>query len=110
MNTRHFENSSARLWKDLYTAALFEADPAKIQQRIAEAEKALVLRARELFSAPGDNIEEQESLDDAMYALHALGNAYNFSTNATAWNVGGAPPGRTQPGRAGISARAEQAA
>jgi len=110
MNMRHFENSSARVWKDLYTAALFEADPSKIQQRIAEAEKALVLRARELFSAPGDNIEEQESLDDAMYALHALGSAYNFSTNATAWNVGSAPPGTAQTMRAGVLARAERAA
>jgi hypothetical protein len=32
------------------------------------------LRARELFHAAGDNIEEGEALDDAMYALHALQN------------------------------------
>ena len=47
---------------------------------------------------------------DAMYALHALGSAYNFSTNATAWNVGSAPPGTAQTMRAGVLARAERAA
>jgi hypothetical protein len=46
--------------------ALFEIE------RIAEAEKALALRARDLFNVAGDNISEGEALDDAMYALHAL--------------------------------------
>ena len=40
--------------------------------RIEQAETALVLRARELFHVAGDNVEEGEALDDAMYALHAL--------------------------------------
>jgi len=40
---------------------------------MAEAEKAVVLRARELFQAADDNGEEKEALEDAMYALHALG-------------------------------------
>ena len=39
---------------------------------IAEAERAVVLRARELFQVAGDNGEETEALDDVMYALHAL--------------------------------------
>jgi len=59
-------------WRDLYRAALLEVDCTRVAERIAEAEKALVVRARELFSAAGDNIEEEEMLDDAMYALHAL--------------------------------------
>jgi len=42
--------------------------------RIAEAERALVLRARELFHESGDNIEEAEALDNAMYSLNALRN------------------------------------
>jgi hypothetical protein len=29
-------------------------------------------RARELFQASGDNIPEEEALDDALYALRAL--------------------------------------
>lgn len=72
---RAVSQSEARIWRNLYTAALFESDHAKLPQRIAEAEAALVVRARELFNAPGDNIEEEEALDDAMYALHALRNA-----------------------------------
>jgi hypothetical protein len=61
-----------KTWRELYRAALLEIDRARIPERITEAEKALVIRARELFSAAGDNIEEAEMLDDAMYALHAL--------------------------------------
>lgn len=66
----------ARAWKSLYTAALFEVDSAKLPERIAEAEGALIVRARELFHAPGDNIEEEQALDDAMYALKALRSTY----------------------------------
>ncbi len=103
MSTRHFESQPARVWQNLYTAALFEADPAMIQQRITEAENALVLRARELFSAPGDNIEEQECLDDAMYALHALGHAYGFLTGYTARSGRVGSLGTAQPMRAEVS-------
>jgi len=46
---------------------------SKLPERMAEAEKAVVLRARELFQAADDNGEEKEALEDAMYALHALG-------------------------------------
>ncbi|MFY9676345.1 MAG: hypothetical protein WCB53_15945 [Terriglobales bacterium] len=65
-----------RAWRSLYNAALFEVDGSKLPERIAQAEAALVLRARELFYAAGDNIEEEEALDDAMYALRALRNTY----------------------------------
>jgi hypothetical protein len=66
----------ARPWRRFYTAALFEVDSVKLPERIAEAEAALILRARELFHASGDNIEEEEAVDDAMYALRALRNTY----------------------------------
>lgn len=59
-------------WRNLYVAALFEADHAILPDKIARAQAALVQRARELFYAPGDHIEEEEALDDAMYALQAL--------------------------------------
>jgi len=65
-----------RHWKRLYTEALFEIDSSKLPARIAQAEAALVLRARELFHASGDNIEEEQALDDAMYALQALRSTY----------------------------------
>jgi len=66
-------------WKRLYTVALFEVDNAKLPERIAQAEAAIIRRARELFHAPGDNIEEEQALDDAMYALKALRSTYQSS-------------------------------
>jgi len=59
-------------WKNLYIAALLEGDKDRIPSLISVAEQAIVARAKELFEAEGDNIQEQEGLDDAMYALHAL--------------------------------------
>ena len=59
-------------WKDFYVAALLEGDPERVPGLIANAERAIVERARELLSATGDHIQEEEALDDALYALHAL--------------------------------------
>jgi hypothetical protein len=59
-------------WRELYAAALFETDNNRLGARIADAEKAIVVRARELFSAGADTIEEDQALDDALYALRAL--------------------------------------
>lgn len=59
-------------WRELYTAALFESDNNRLAGRIADAEKAIVARARELFAAGADTIEEDQALDDALYALRAL--------------------------------------
>ena len=66
--------SQSRLegWRQLYVAALFETDKTRIPERITEAERAIVARARELFSASSDTIEEDQALDDALYALRAL--------------------------------------
>jgi hypothetical protein len=72
MNTALSKSQDVQTWRHLYRAALFEANPGRLLGRIAEAERALVLRARELFAASGDNIEEEQALDDAMYALRAL--------------------------------------
>lgn len=59
-------------WKDLYVAALLEGDKEKIPSLIDQAERAIVDRARELFRTAGDHIQEEEGLEDALYALHAL--------------------------------------
>ncbi len=59
-------------WKQLYRTALFEPDSEKLQEYIAQAEWAIVLRARQLFGEQGDHIEEEQELDDALYALQAL--------------------------------------
>ncbi len=79
MNTGSSKSLDGRAWKDLYKAALFEVDNARRPERIAQAEKALALRARELFHIAGDNLEEEQALDDTMYALHALRNTSQTS-------------------------------
>src|SRR6202049_736680 len=61
-----------RSWAQFYKAALFELDANKVSDRIAEAETALVTRARELFQSAKDNIDEEHAVDDAMCALHAF--------------------------------------
>ena len=49
------------------------SDLTKLPDRITDAESALVMRARDLFYASGDKeIDGDESLDDAMFILHAL--------------------------------------
>ena len=79
MNKGSSISLNSRAWRDLYKAALFEVDKTRLPERIAQAEKALVVRARELFHIAGDNIEEEEALDDTMYALHALRNTSQTS-------------------------------
>jgi len=56
-------------------------DAHKVPDRIA-AETALVARAGELLHSAGDNIEEEQAADDAMYALHALQNALKYGPHA----------------------------
>ena len=72
------KSPDSRYWRQLYRAALSEIDKSQLPGRIAEAENAVVLRARELFQAAGDNGEETEALDDVMYALHALRSNYQI--------------------------------
>jgi hypothetical protein len=42
-------------WRTLYRAAILEPDAAKVSNRIAEAEKEIVQRARELFQENRNN-------------------------------------------------------
>jgi len=72
MATVTSQSSKANDWKNLYVAALLEGDKDKIPFLIDQAERAIVDRARELFHAEGDHIQEEEGLEDALYALHAL--------------------------------------
>ena|SRR3954466_7241998 len=59
-------------WRDLYLAALFEPNKNKIPTRIADAEKRIAARARELFNSGDNAILERSALNVAMYALAAL--------------------------------------
>jgi hypothetical protein len=77
-----FSETKLHPWRELYTAALFETDRNRTPARIAEAEKAIVARARELFSASSDTIEEDQALDDALYALRALQNCLEINSVA----------------------------
>jgi hypothetical protein len=64
--------SQAPTWKELYVAALMEANDDKMSARIDVAESAIVLRAKELSKTSGDHVQEEGALDDALCALHAL--------------------------------------
>jgi hypothetical protein len=70
MDGRLFPKTSG--WKELYLAALFEDDRTRLAARIAEARAAIVSRARDLFHDRGNNIEEGQALDNALYALEAI--------------------------------------
>jgi hypothetical protein len=72
MNTETSKYPDSRCWKQFYRAAVLEGYDSRLPQRVAEAEQAIVARARVLFGTSGDYRDEQEALDDAMYALHAL--------------------------------------
>lgn len=82
MTNQTVPNVLSRNWRELYTAALFETDRERVPTRIADAEKAILVRARELFAAGADTIEEDQALDDALYALRALQSCLNFRAAA----------------------------
>jgi hypothetical protein len=75
MEARVHKSQISRDWKEVYKAALFEDDNAKIPQRIADAETALAARAVELFDADGDQVGEQQAMENARYFLRVLGSA-----------------------------------
>jgi hypothetical protein len=79
MNTGSSKSMDSGPWRDLYKAALFEVDNARLPERSVQAERALALTARELFHIAGGNIEEEQALGDTMYALHALRNTSQTS-------------------------------
>ena len=71
-NSARYPSLSQPTWHVLYQAALFETDRDKVPQRIAEAEKAILNRVKELFVVSSDHIEEDQVLEDALYGLRAL--------------------------------------
>ena len=73
---------STKSWHSLYQAALFETDRDLVPARIAEAERAIMNRISELFAVDSDHIEEDQILDDALYALRALRNCVPTGANA----------------------------
>jgi hypothetical protein len=61
-------------WKSLYRAAIFERNKSAIPERISEAERAVLARARELLCGGGPR-EERNALDNALHALRAYRSA-----------------------------------
>jgi len=68
----HSDLPAPPAWRALYVAAVSETDQQRIAARIDEAKRALVVRARELFQANGNHLQEQSAIDEALLALHAL--------------------------------------
>jgi hypothetical protein len=66
--------SDGKGWRELYQAAIFETDKNKLSERIARAEWALVLRARELLHKGGEHLQERQAIHAAMDALRVLRN------------------------------------
>jgi len=56
-------------WKEFYKAALSEKDRNKLPERIARAEWAVALRARELT---GGDLQERQAVDAATHALKVI--------------------------------------
>jgi hypothetical protein len=69
-------------WKILYRAAVFERDKKIVRTRLSDAEEAIIARARQLLHATGDNIEERDALEDALYALRAFRSAWQHKNAA----------------------------
>jgi len=73
---------SLRNWHALYRAALFENDPLKIPDRILQAERVLILRARKLFNTSKDRFEERQTIHHALYSLSALRDSLKSSKSS----------------------------
>jgi hypothetical protein len=68
-------------WKSLYRAAILETNKNALKRKVSEAEQAVLARGRELFYTGGTR-EEQESLEDALYALRAFRSSWEHSEAA----------------------------
>ena len=68
-------------WKTLYRAAILETNQIAVPQRVLQAEEAVLSREREIFYGNCDP-EEQEALEDALYALRAFKTAWQHSQAA----------------------------
>jgi hypothetical protein len=72
MNAVIYEFPENGDWQALYNAAIAEVDATKLPDRISEAKRAIVGRARELSQTSGENFEEEQALGTAICVLHAL--------------------------------------
>ena len=74
----HDRNES---WQDFYRAALFEPNKSKLPVRIADAEKQIAARARELFNTGNEDITERNALNVAIFSLQALRSSLDWDAD-----------------------------
>ncbi len=67
--------------EDLYRAALFEPNKSKTPMRIANAEKKIAARAREISNSGDPDALERSELNVALYALVALRSWLDWNAN-----------------------------
>ena len=86
MSTESLRNESVAThgWRELYKAALFEADRQELPSRLADAEKVLMLHARELFAISSVRTEECHAVHKGLYALRALRDCLKLNTSQPA--------------------------
>jgi hypothetical protein len=58
-------------WEEVYLEAFMETNPSNLSRRVADAEKAIVSRTRELRTSPNGELEWQ-AIADAMNGLSIL--------------------------------------
>jgi len=68
-------------WRTLYRAAILETDKSVVPQRVSEAEEAVIARGREIFYGNATP-EEEDALEDALYALRAFKTAWHHTEAA----------------------------
>ncbi len=71
---KSLDSSRSQEWRELYLAALFESNKARIPGKIAEAQRTLATRRSELLSSPASDAKEIQALDNALFSLSALRN------------------------------------
>jgi hypothetical protein len=72
-------------WRTLYRAAILETNKDVLPKRVSEAEKAVLVREREVFydhASADESADEKEALEDALYALRAFRTAWQHSEAA----------------------------
>jgi hypothetical protein len=82
MTTRKLYSASIGVhdWRELYKVALFETDRQKLPSRLSDAERALLLRAKELLATSVKG-EEWHAVEKARYALRALRSCTTLKTS-----------------------------
>ncbi|HEV2396277.1 MAG TPA: hypothetical protein VGS27_05015 [Candidatus Sulfotelmatobacter sp.] len=67
-------------WLILYRKAVLEPDPKKSQERIAQAQRAIGIRARELWYGGVSDTAERQQMDAASHflgVLHTIGDKHS---------------------------------